>query len=107
MGEDGDEGQQRVGDLDQGLALDLKVGRNDRGAGLRLPERRWVFLLEKSNLAAFGFLQGARGMNDEIAVADDVAANQGRQLPNGDGHEMILSSMKDVEVGEMIMDWSG
>ena len=92
---DGDEGHQRVRHFDHGSAGGRRLARHDRGARLALPKRGEIGgVFDEGDIAGLSFLQRPGGVNEDVAVADQGAVNQGRQLSHGEAHEMVLSSMK-------------
>jgi hypothetical protein len=95
MSDNGHESGERISDLNQ---RDSSKGHRWRCHGCGRfavgQQRQMLVILDEGNVAGLGFLQGPGVMNETLRVAQDMPANQVRQLPNGDAHGRPLSSMK-------------
>lgn len=64
----------------------------DGGASVALLQLRFLIGVDHRDVSQDGILERARRVDDDFAVAQDVAPDQVRKMPYGDGHGGILSS---------------
>src|SRR5262249_32812279 len=85
--DDGHEGHEGILDADQGRAGWPRAGRGHDARGAAAREPRGVLLvLQEGDVALGRLVEAARGVDDLLAVAEDLPLHQFGQLSHGNAH---------------------
>jgi hypothetical protein len=78
---------ERVGDADEGAAVDGDSGWHDRGGGATgVPGRQMSVVLDERDVAWLSIGQSSCGGNGLVAIAEQFPPEPLCELANGDGH---------------------